>query len=379
MTYPYTHTNYLRNSAYDARAHACAGELFSLEECRSAADAIAQWPDYKPTPLVDMTDIAEAAGVARISYKDESGRFGLSSFKALGGSYAIQQVAESAAKEAQELRAVATATDGNHGRSVAWGAQNLGIDCHIFLHANVSQSRADAMAAYGAQIHWVDGNYDDSIAACTRMATDQGWQIVSDTSWEGYREVPRQVMIGYTTMAAEIVEQLRGERPTHIVLQAGCGGLAGAMIAYFWQVWSDNVPHIIIVESDKSDCVYQSLNQSRVLLVDIVDETIMAGLSCGEVSQLAWPLLQKGAEHVVTINDLGVGPMMRRLAQAADGRPALEAGECSAAGLIALMAAEADPDLAAELSLDANSSVLVLGTEGATDPEIYQQIMAETD
>jgi diaminopropionate ammonia-lyase len=271
--------------------------------------------------------------------------------------------------------AVCTATDGNHGRSVAWGAQQLGIECHIFIHAGVSQNRADSMTELGATVHRVEGNYDFSIAECIRLSEQHGWQIVSDTSWEGYRDIPNQVMAGYTVLADEIVAQLDGEIPTHIFLQAGCGGMAGALMGYFWQQWREELPSIVIVESDMSDCVYQSVKQQSIVLVDIVEETLMAGLSCGEVSELAWPLIQRGASHIITLNDDGVAPMMQWLAKPTADRPVIEGGECSASGLIGLVSASQDESLKSQLVLDSSSSILVIGTEGATDAEQYQKLI----
>jgi diaminopropionate ammonia-lyase len=230
------------------------------------------------------------------------------------------------------------------------------------------------MSALGAQIHRIKGNYDDSLAECASESAEHGWQIVSDTSWEGYESVPIQVMTGYSVMAAEIVEQLDGVTPSHLFIPAGCGGLAGAMLAYFWQVWKDALPCVVIVESEMSDCVYQSLATQQIKLVDIVDETVMGGLSCGEVSRIAWPLLQKGVSHVVTIPDDGVVPMMRWLAKPIETiRPAIEGGECSAASLIALLAISGDASLKQTIGVDDQSVVLVLGTEGATDPEFYRK------
>ena len=349
-------------------------------ECARAQSIISAWPGYESTPLVSLEDIAGAAGVKKILYKDESGRFGLGSFKALGGSYAVQQLAEQrqGQQEGQGPLVVCTATDGNHGRSVAWGARLSGAECHIFIHAHVSRGRADIMAGLGAQIHRLEGNYDASLAACAEMAADQGWQIVSDTSWPGYEEVPKLVMAGYSVMASEIIGQL-DERPTHVFIQAGCGGLAAAMIACFGQCWREELPTIVIVESDKSDSVLQGVKANRIVLVDIVDETIMAGLSCGEVSLVAWPLLQKGAKHILTIGDEEVAPMMRRLAKPEVGsRPPIEAGECSASGLIGLLAIAEEPALARQIGIDDQSIVLTFGTEGATDRDFYNSVIGSS-
>ena len=378
LDFKFSHCKHLRNQRFDINAHADFASMMPQSACQVAYDEISTWSAYQATELVSLTDIADAAQLGRIYYKDESTRFGLGSFKALGGSYAVAELAREykATHNSLDGFVVATATDGNHGRSVAWGAQRLGLECHIFIHAHVSQTRANVMQELGAVIHRVDGNYDDSLVACESMADQHKWQIVSDTSWDGYETVPIKVMAGYSVMAAEIVEQLDGEIPSHLFIPTGCGGLAGAMIAYFWQVWKEQLPTIVIVESDYSDCVYQSLSARKIKLVDIVDETVMAGLSCGEVSKIVWPLLDKGVSHVLTIPDDGVVPMMRALAKPEQAsRRSIEGGECSAASLVALMASCSNPDLKKQLRLDQHSSVLVLGTEGATDIDFYQNAM----
>jgi diaminopropionate ammonia-lyase len=377
--FPYTHTQYVVNEAHDPGAHGNFVDFLSDAACSAAYTAISGWDGYQPTALVSLTDFAAKADVSSVLFKDESTRFGLGSFKALGGSYAVAKLAAEYEQATGTLDgfSVATATDGNHGRSVAWGAQRLGLECHIFIHAHVSPQRADAMVALGARIHRVNGNYDDSLVACEQMASENQWQIVSDTSWDGYESVPFHVMAGYAVMAREIVVQLGGTIPSHIFIPAGCGGLAGAMVGYFWRVWGEQLPRIVVVESSMSDCVYQSITNQNLTMMHIVEETVMAGLSCGEVSRVVWPVLRQGVSHVVTIPDAGVIPMMRWLAQAsASGRESIEAGECSAASAIVLMAGTADQALAKSLGLDRNSTVLLLGTEGATDPEFYAQAVA---
>ena len=374
MTGPFTYTSHFHNAEQSNELGAIVGALFSVEDCAAAYSTICQWPAYQVTPLLSMTDIAAAAGVDKIYYKNESSRFGLGSFKALGGSYAIECLSQDAPGD--DL-VVCTATDGNHGRAVAWGASLCGAECHVFIHANVSEARAQAIASLGAVMHRVEGNYDDSIAACNEQAALHGWQIVSDTSWEGYRDIPKLIMAGYSVMTFEMMDQLDGEIPSHVILQAGCGAMAGALIASMWHHWGARLPTIIMVESDRSDCVYQSLKRDEIHLVNIVEETVMGGLSCGEVSLLAWPLIQKGASHVVTIPDTGVGTMVRWLANPSDGeRPSVIGGECSASGLIALLAIQQDSALAHGMSIDSDARILVIGTEGNTDAELYDNIIA---
>ncbi|MGI9286882.1 MAG: diaminopropionate ammonia-lyase, partial [Pseudomonadales bacterium] len=372
--YNYSHTKHLCNTAQDVNTYAECCKILPQSDCESAKKEISQWSGYAATALIELDDIAAAVGVQSLLYKDESTRFGLGSFKALGGSYAVIHLAEDyrATHGSLDGFAVATATDGNHGLSVAWGAQSLGLECHIFVHAHVSQARNDAMSALGAEVHRIDGNYDDSLLECVETAEKKGWQIVSDTSWAGYESVPVHVMAGYSVMAAEIINQLDGQIPSHMFIQAGCGGLAGGMLAYLWQFWKEQLPTIVIVESELSDCVYQSLEAMNIKLVNVTEETVMAGLSCGEVSRIAWPLLRKGVRHVITIPDDGVVPMMNWLAKPeAAKRPAIEGGECSAASLIALMAAASNNELREDIGLNQQSTVLVIGTEGATDLEFY--------
>jgi len=371
---PYSYTNYFHNDEQSNDLEPIVDALFSVDDCATAYSTIREWPGYQETPLISVTDIAAAAGVNKIYYKDESSRFGLGSFKALGGSYAIKRLSQDSSRG--DL-VVCTATDGNHGRAVAWGARLCGAECHVFIHASVSEARARAIAALGAVIHRTEGNYDDSIAACNEQAALHGWQTVSDTSWEGYRDIPKMIMAGYSVMTFEMMDQLDGEIPTHLILQAGCGAMAGALIASMWHHWGARLPTIIMVESDRSDCVYQSLKRNEIHLVNIVEETVMAGLSCGEVSLLAWPLIQKGASHSVTIPDAGVGPMVRWLANPSDGdRPSIIGGECSASGLIALLAIQQDPVLAHDMGIDRDARVLVIGTEGNTDAQMYDNLIA---
>lgn len=374
----FSYSNYYKNPKQDNAMHEVADELFPQGHCEKAFESILKWPGYQKTNLISLDDFANKTGVAKVLYKDESTRLGLGSFKALGGAYAVQRVLEDriAAGDNSPLT-VCTATDGNHGRSVSWGAMQKDIPCHIFIHAGVSEGRAESLAAYGATVHRVEGNYDDSIAACNKMAEENGWQVVSDTSWEGYREIPTQVMAGYTVLAAEIIEQLESTNTklTHIILQAGCGGMAGALIGYFWKHWREDLPEIIVMESTMSDCVLESMQRDQIYLVDIVDETLMAGLSCGEVSELAWPILRYAAGHVLTVGDEGVKPMMRYLAKSEGERPNIVGGECSASGLITLKTMMDNPELAESANLNEDSVVLVIGTEGATDPELYKQIV----
>ncbi len=364
--------------------------VFDRSIAEQAISEITTWPGYQPTPLYSLQNIADEMGVEAIYYKDEAHRFGLGSFKALGGSYSVlcllrQQLSKQLGREISfdEVKdgqhadlikqiTVSSATDGNHGRSVAWGAQQFGCLCVIFIHAEVSESRKQAMEAFGAEVIRVEGNYDDSVAIAAETAEKEGWFVTSDTSYEGYVELPKNVMAGYCVMLKEMMSQLPEQSDlTHVFIQGGCGGLAGAVNAYLWQQWGTSTPRIVIVEPHFADCLYQSaLNQQRTY-VNIQEESLMAGLSCGEVSMIGWQIMEKGISDFLTIGEDIVAPTMKLLANRAER---IIAGESAIAGLAALIACSKQPHMLALLGLNQSSRVLMLGTEGATDPEIYQQL-----
>ena len=349
----------------------------NVENMARALAEISNWPDYAATPLHSLPAIAAACGVKAVFYKDEAMRFGLGSFKALGGAYAVANLASqyrAAGRNVSEL-IVATATDGNHGRSVSWGAQREGCAAKIFIHQQVSRARQQAMEDLGAEVIRVKGNYEVSLRVCKEESDAHGWQLVSDTSWNGYRDIPIQVMAGYSVLATETLQQMGDLQPSHAFLPVGVGSLAAGLVARFWEVMGHRLCRIIAVESDMSACLQKSVEVNSPVLFDISEETLMAGLSCGEVSQLAWEILQSTLSHSLSITDGAVAPLMRLLAGGLDGSPSIEAGECSTAGLAALLAAKRDTSLWAELELDADSVVLLIGTEGATDPELYRSVI----
>ncbi|MDZ7840471.1 MAG: diaminopropionate ammonia-lyase [Gammaproteobacteria bacterium] len=392
--YDTVEVRHIDNPAFvqDARCPEDVSEVLSPELAAEAQREIAEWEGYAPTPLHCLNAIARSAGVRSIYYKDEGVRFSPGSFKALGGAYAVQQLLRQeigrlsgqavSLEDIRERRfpdlagtiTVATATDGNHGRSVAWGAGRFGCRCVIYVHREVSAGRCKAMERYGAEVRRIDGNYDDSVHRAQADATENGWFIVSDTSYPGYTTLPRYVMAGYTVMMKEALEQIPGpELPTHVFLQGGCGGLAAAAAGYLWQVLGDRRPRLIVVEPVQADCLYQSVSSGRRVDVNIREESVMAGLSCGEVSTLAWMMIRPSVRDFVSMNDDLIAPTMRLLAQAGNGRPII-AGESAVPGLAALLAAARQERLWKALGLDGESRVLVLGTEGATDPGIYRDL-----
>jgi len=362
-------------------------EIFSDELFNTASSEITNWSGYGLTPLRSLDRLANALGINAVHYKDESGRFGLGSFKALGGAYAVMRVLSAqtglapsdiragAAREAVGEVTVAAATDGNHGRSVAWGAGKAGCQCRIYIHRGVSDGRRRAMEELGATVTRTAGDYDDSVRVCARDAAAHAWHVVSDTAYTGYDQIPRDVMAGYGLMVTEILSQLP-QPPSHMILQAGVGGLAAALAARFWLECGEQRPRLMVVEADRAPSLLKSARIGKLHSVSISEETIMAGLSCGEVSPLAWEVLWRCADHFVTVADDFVAPAMRCLASGELGGGKIEGGECSTAGLIALIAIATNQKLRGEFSLDQDSQVLLIGSEGATDPDIYHGIVA---
>lgn len=370
-----------------------AGRVLPAAGFAGAAAEIAGWEGYAPTPLLALDALAGALGLAKVLYKDEGPRFGLGSFKALGGAYAALRVLQREVSRAlgrpvapadiREGRHAAlasritlvTATDGNHGRALAWGCRRFGAPCRIYIHAEVSEARAEAMRALGAEVVRIDGNYDDSVALAREEAEANGWFAVSDTSWPGYTEVPRDVMAGYGVMAREVCGVL-DRPPTHAFLQAGVGGLAAAVAAGLRQHWGGESPRIVVVEPELAACLFASARAGGRTDIRIEEETLMAGLSCGEPSGLAWEVLAEEAGDFLTVPESFVGPAMRLLARPLGGDPEIEAGESAVAGLAALVAAARNGAMRGALGLDADSRVLLVGSEGATDPASYAALVA---
>jgi diaminopropionate ammonia-lyase len=271
-----------------------------------------------------------------------------------------------------------SATDGNHGRSLAWGCQRFGSPCRIYFHSEVSEGRAQAMSELGAQVIRIEGDYDASVTLARKEADENGWFVVSDTSWEGYTEPPRDVMAGYGVMTHEACEAL-DQAPTHVFLQGGVGGLAASVAAGLRQYWGAQSPRVIVVEPELAACLFESACRGQPTSVKIVEETIMAGLSCGEPSEMAWEILREETSDFLTIADAIVAPTVRLLARPLATDPVIEAGESAVAGLAALIAARHSAKLSATLGLDNTSRVLLIGSEGVTDPAFFASIMDEGD
>lgn len=361
----------------------------------TARAAIEGWRGHAPTPLVALPALAAKLGISSLDYKDEAGRFGLGSFKALGGAYAVarllrreigaklgraismEEVTERAHPEIAAEITVCCATDGNHGRSVAWGAQSFGASCVIFIHAKVSGARKAAIESYGARVRRCPGTYDDSVRIAQNTAAHEGWFVVSDTSYPGYMEVPKDVMQGYEVMAAEALSGY-DIPPSHIFLQTGVGGMAAAVAAHAKRRWGVARPLIVLCDPDRSACWLESFRAGKPKAVTGDLDTLMAGLACGEVSALAWTILRDHADAVMALTDASAVAAMRRLARPLGRDRPIVAGESAVAGLAGLITAMGDATARDMLGLGAESRVLVFGTEGDTDAALYTRLVGQS-
>lgn len=373
-------------------------EIMNIARAHESRLWLSQWPQIarQATPLYDLPDLARRLKVARLSLKDESVRSPLGSFKALGAPIAlVRQILRLhpalepteilAGRYADQLKdyTVISATDGNHGRGLAAAARDAGCRCEIVLHAHVSAEREQAIADLGARNVRIAGNYDESVQEAARLATMNGWQVVSDTSYDGYEDIPRDVMQGYGTIAEEIVEQAHcragQEVPfTHVFLQGGVGGMAAGVASYFWEYQGANRPRFIVVEPAQADCLLQSAIQGRPARVTGTVDSVMAGLACGETSPLAWRFLEPCVDAFMTIEDNHAVQAMRLLAAGSENDRPIVAGESGVAGLAGLQVLRFDAGLSEMAGLDEHSRVLVISTEGATAPTTYAELVGES-
>ena len=341
------------------------------EQIDEAYLTISKWDSYSPTPLLLLNKLSKELNLNKIYYKDESKRFDLKSFKALGGAYAVEKVT----KGNKDIT-VSTATAGNHGRSVAWGAKRLGLKCKIFISEYVSDVRGKAMEALGADVVKVKGNYENSLVECIKQSTDNNWQIVQDVAWKDYMLIPTLTMAGYSVMMKEIVDQINNEEITHIFLQAGVGGMAGAMVAGSAR-YLKNIPKIIVVEPDSAACVMESIKTGKIEKINIERESLMGGMSCGEPSLVPWKILKKSVNNCISLPDDDIGKAMKLFANASFGDDKIIAGENSAPGVISLIASCNDENIKNKINLNSSSNVLLIGCEGDTDQEIYQKLLKD--
>ena len=343
----------------------------SKKDIDEAHSSISSWKGYSPTPLIELNKLSKELGLNKIFYKDESKRFDLKSFKALGGAYAVEKVSRG-----NKDVIVATATAGNHGRSVAWGAKRLGLKCKIFISEFVSDARGQAMADLGADVIKVKGNYEKSLIECIKQSTENNWQIVQDVAWKDYILVPKFTMAGYTVMMKEIIDQIKNDQITHIILQAGVGGMAGAMIAGVAR-YLNNIPEIIIVEPDSAACVLKSIKSGKIEKIDIKRESLMGGMSCGEVSLVPWEILKNSAKYCISLPDDDIAKTMKLLGNGVFSNEKIIAGENSAPGVISLIASCEDEKIKDKLRLNKKSNILLIGCEGDTDQEMYQKLISQ--
>ncbi|MDO4179409.1 MAG: diaminopropionate ammonia-lyase [Phascolarctobacterium sp.] len=379
-----------KNPSFDVSAYGVA-------KAKNIEAFHASFPEYEPTPLVELKGLAKLLGVKAIYVKDESYRFGLNAFKVLGGSYAIgsylarknnlddnhltfnllQELAEQGKKET-----FVTATDGNHGRGIAWTCNRLKQKAVVLMPHGSSLERLTNIQKLGADASITDLNYDDAVRLAYKYSEENGWVMVQDTAWEGYEKIPQTIMQGYTTMAYEAVQQLGDELPTHVFLQAGVGAMSGAAVGLLADFYQEKLPIITIVEPDKADCLYQTAlaNDGNLHFVGGKLDSIMAGLCCGEPCTLGWEVLASYADFFVSMPDEIAAEGMRLLASQTDGDPKIISGESGAAGAglaLCVLRYQELASLKVKLGLDENSVLLFFSTEGDTDQENYQRIVKE--
>ena len=346
-------------------------KILSSEDIDEAYKTISSWNNYASTPLISLNKLNEKLKLNKIFYKDESKRFHLKSFKALGGAYAVEKIIKG-----NDKKVISAATAGNHGRSVAWGSQKNDLECKIFISEFVSESRAEVMRNFGADVIRVKGNYEDSLNECIKQSNQNNWQIVQDVAWEDYKLVPKLTMAGYSVMMKEISEQIKNEKISHVILQAGVGGMAAAMVAGIVR-YLDYIPQIIIVEPDSAACVLESIKKGKIEKISIDKESIMGGMSCGEVSLVPWEILKNSIHYCVTISDDYISKTIKYLANNQFSDQKIIGGECSTPGIASLVGLINNPKTRETINLNEDSCVLLFGCEGDADEELYQKLLAE--
>lgn len=390
----------IKNSMLKEQGPKASVDFLNDVEIGKARNFHKSFPEYQPTPLHSLNCLAKALGVGGIHIKDESYRFGLNAFKVLGGSYAMARyLAQRLDRDISELPfeiltskpikerlgeiTFATTTDGNHGRGVAWTARQLGQKAVVYMPKGSSVTRLENIRAEGAEASITDMNYDDAVRMTAKKAKENGWVVVQDTAWEGYRDIPTWIMQGYGTMACEALEQLQTagvQKPTHIFVQAGVGSFAGAVQGYFASVFKDERPKTVIVEADKADCFFKSVQAGdgdpRAVGGDMA--TLMAGLACGEPNIISWDILRDYSEMYVSSPDWVAASGMRTLGNPLKGDPRVISGESGAVttGLLrALLQSPKLREVKEALQLNSESQILLFSTEGDTDPGKYRSIV----
>jgi diaminopropionate ammonia-lyase len=376
-------------------------EIIEPDAALNVSKTLGLCPKHTATPLHALADLAQSLGIASIMLKDESERFGLNSFKALGAPFALAQAlyrqpgdhelldtrigkirADGVAQSTTQRLTTCCASDGNHGKALAFAAKHFGLDCVVYVHDGVSLARQNAIRDLGARVEVVDGNYDDSVDVAVAAAQANDWLLIADTSADIADPAPRDVMRGYTILISEAMAQAGwmqiGDPSswTHVFVQAGVGGLAAAVAAVLAQTLGVNRPKLIAVEPEAAACVLAAFEAGEPVRLEGELESLMGMLSCGEISAAAWPILSRRYDYAMTIGDDAAIDAMRRVANPLGSDPACIIGESGVASIAGAIAACNNVEWRGALSIDANSRILVIGTEGPTDPEQYRNIMA---
>ena len=365
----WSHTKFLKNKNYSFKRQNVL-KYFPSSLLSNAFRTISSWNNYKATPLLQLNKLKENLKVNNVFYKDESKRFHLKSFKALGGAYAVEKIS----KEKKNI-IISSATAGNHGRSVAWGAKRLGLKCKIFVSQYVSDTRVKEIKKFGAEVIRVKGNYENSLNECKKLSKKNNWKIVQDVATKNYKIVPKLTMAGYSVMIREISKQTN-QYITHIFLQAGVGGMAAGVVAGVAKYFK-RIPKIIIVEPDRADCVLQSIKNNKLKKIKIEKESIMGGMSCNEMSYIPWQILRKASNYCVSVSDRKVAKTVAMLKDKKLSRNSIIGGECSAPGIISLVGVCNNTKTKKIIELDENSNVLVIGCEGNADLKLYKQLLSK--
>lgn len=368
---------------------------FDLHTAQAARKFHSSFPEYQPTPLLRLSSLASSLGIAALYVKDESQRFGLNAFKVLGGSHCIgryiarrlgaeelsyQQLTSPEVREKLKGLTFVTATDGNHGRGIAWTAARLGLNSVVYMPKGSAQERLENIRALGAEASITPWNYDDTVRFACQQAEENGWVFVQDTAWPGYEEMPTWIMEGYTTLALEAVEQLGEMRPTHLFLQAGVGAMAGAVAGFFANYYGKDCPIITVVEPNKADCIFRTAQANDGTLRNVTGDmdTIMAGLACGEPCSIGWAVLNAWGRNFLSVPDTIAAKGMRVLGNPIGDDSRIISGESGAVttGLVAeLMQNQNLSDLREQLELTRDSRILCISTEGDTDRDNYRRIV----
>ena len=336
----------------------------------NAYNSISNWKSYNTSPLLTLDKLKKNLKVKNIFYKDESKRFHLKSFKALDGAYAVEKISKG-----RRNIIISSATAGNHGRSVAWGAQRLNLRCKIFVSQYVSDARVDEIKKFGAEVIRAKGNYEDSLRECQKLSKKNNWKIVQDVSTKNYKYIPQLTMAGYSIIIKEISKQTN-QYITHIFLQAGVGGLAAGIVAGVAKYFK-RIPKIIIVEPDKADCVLQSIKDNKLKKIKIKKESIMGGMSCNEMSLVPWQILKNASNCCVSISDKNIAKTVAGLKDKKFSKTSIIGGECAAPGVIALIGLCNNVQAKKFLNIDKNSNILVIGCEGNADVKLYKQLLSK--